>query len=96
MRFLEYIFTHSRGQCYAQKSGDFPYLFGATVGNLVQTIDSVIKQSCCIQSTTVVDLKALSGDFKVTNRRVYVQHFHNRRICRFEAMCGHTIKYYMR
>ena len=96
MRFLEHIFTHSRGQCYAHRFGDFSYLFGVSVGNLVQTIDSIIKQCCCIQSTTVVDLKALSGDLKVTNRKVYVQQFHNRRICGFEAMCGHTIKYYMR
>ena len=88
MRFLEHIFTHSRGQCYAHKSRDFPYLFGATIGNLVQTTDSIIKQSYRLQSTTVVDLKALSGDLKVTNRKVYVQQFHNRRICGFEATCG--------
>ena len=96
VRFLEQIFTHSRGQCYAHKFGDFSYLFGVTVGNLMQTTDSIIKQSYRLQSTTVVDLKALSGDLKVTNRKVYVQQFHNRRICGFEAMCGHTIKYHMR
>ena len=89
MRFLEHIFTHSRGQCYAHKFGDFSYLFGVTIGNLVQTTYSIIKQSCYIQSTTVVDLKALSGDLKITNRKVYVQQFHNRRIYGFEAMCGH-------
>ena len=96
VRFLEQIFTHSRGQCYAHRFGDFSYLFGVTVGNLMQTTDSIIKQSYRLQSTTVVDLKALSGDLKVTNRKVYVQQFHNRRICGFEAMCGHIIKYHMR
>ena len=65
MRFLEHIFTHSRRQCYAHKFGDFSYLFGVTIGNLVQTTYSIIKQSCRIKSATVVDLKALSGDLKV-------------------------------
>ena len=65
MRFLEHIFTHSRGQCYAHRFGDFSYLFGVTIGNLVQTTNSIIKQSRRIQSTAVVDLKALSGDLKV-------------------------------
>ena len=56
MKSLEHIFTYSREKCVVHRSGDFPYPFGATVGDFVQTTDLVIKQSCCIQSTTIVDL----------------------------------------
>ena len=43
MKTLEHVFTHSRGQCSVYKSGDFLYLFGATVGGFVQTKYPIIK-----------------------------------------------------
>ena len=51
MKSLEHIFTY-----FVYRFGDFPHPFGATVGDFVQTTDPVIKQSCCIQSTTVASL----------------------------------------
>ena len=43
MKTLEHVFTHSRGQCSVRKSGDFLYLFGAIVGDFVQTKYPIIK-----------------------------------------------------
>ena len=53
---LELVFTYSRGEFYVHRSRDFSYFFGATARDLVQTTNPIIKRSCCIQSTTVVDL----------------------------------------
>ena len=43
MKTLEYVFIYSRGQCSAHRSGDFPYHFGAAIGDLMQTPNPVIK-----------------------------------------------------
>ena len=53
---LVHIFAHSRGQCSVHRFEDFPYTFGVTARDLVQSTNLVIKQSCCIQSTKIVDL----------------------------------------
>ena len=45
-----------RGECSVHKSRDFSNSFGATTGNFVQATDPIIKRSCCIQSTIVVDI----------------------------------------
>ena len=58
-----YINTNPRAHFYTFKRTvfftqiwSFPNIFEVTAGDLVQTTDPVIKQSCCFQSTTVDDL----------------------------------------
>ena len=61
MKTLEHIFTHSSEQCFVYRFGVFPNLFEAIAGDLVQTTDLVIKESCCIKSTTIDDLNLWVG-----------------------------------
>ena len=56
MKTLEHIFTHSSEQCFVYRFGVFPNLFEAIAGDLVQTTNSIIEESCCIKSTTIDDL----------------------------------------
>ena len=43
MKTLEHVFTHSGGQCSVHNFENFSYPFGASAGDLVQTIDPIIK-----------------------------------------------------
>ena len=74
------------------------------VGDLVQITNPIIKQSCCIQSTTVAKLnlwveisKSQIGEFVLLIQIIeWRSQSHSRRSHGFGATCSHTSKYYMR